>query len=442
MRYNSFQMFEHDELKRGDPRFNLEDKELLQIERFNRKMRARGTLKKNLINVSYDAFGLPSIRSTSYVGVFKTGKRTIQILPKIAKKSPEDSDSSEAVFRSALRNLLFMLNFTRRLPIKEVDLSRLTRVDDNFFEFLIHIFAKNTLELLKRNLFKEYTEREENLLFLKGKIKFIPHIKHNAALKHRFYAEFDDFSVDNLLNQILKYTTYLLLDKCSSLDNSKKLQKIFFMLDEVSLRAIVPQQFSKLKLTRLNSEFEPIVNLCQLIIEHAALELRAGQLDVFSLVFDMNVLFEEFIGEFIKREFAHEFGEITLQKPAVNFAQKYVNGVKPQGVLRMKPDIVLQKKDGEPKLIVDTKYKELTGQGKKEGAYPSDIYQMYAYSKKYNSPNVIMLYPQFREQKKASVFDVGDGTKIHIRTVNVCRDLKSDRKALREELQIALSCAN
>src|SRR5665647_369686 len=156
MRYNSFQMFEHDELKRGDPRFNLEDKELLQIERFNRKMRARGTLKKNLINVSYDAFGLPSIRSTSYVGVFKTGKRTIQILPKIAKKSPEDSGSSEAVFRSALRNLLFMLNFTRRLPIKEVDLSRLTRVDDNFFEFLIHIFAKNTLELLKRNLFKEY----------------------------------------------------------------------------------------------------------------------------------------------------------------------------------------------------------------------------------------------------------------------------------------------
>lgn len=442
MHNNSLQLFEHDEIKRGDSRFNLEDEELRQIERFNRKMRARGTLKKNILNVSFDAFGRPSVRSSSYVGVIKTRKRTIQILPKIAKKSPEDGDSSEAIFQSALSNLLFMLSFTRRLPIKEVDLSRLTRVNDNFFEFLIYLFAKNTLELLKRKFFKEYIGREENLLFLKGKIKFSPHIKHNAALKHRFYAEFDDFSVDNLLNQILKYTTYLLLDKSSSLSNSKKLQEIFFMLDEVSLRNIVPQHFSKLKLTRLNSEFEPIVNLCQLIIEHAAVELSAGKLDVFSLVFDMNVLFEEFIGEFIKRAFVNDFNEITLQKPAVNFAQKYVGGIKRQGVLRMRPDIVLQKTEGEPKLIVDTKYKELKGQGKKEGAYPSDIYQMYAYSKKYNSPNVIMLYPQFREQKKASVFDVGDGTKIHIRTVNVCRDLKSDRKALREELQIALSCAN
>jgi 5-methylcytosine-specific restriction enzyme subunit McrC len=441
MRNNSFQMFEHDKVTEGDPRFTFTHEELIQIERFNERMRQREGLKQKVLGVSRNARGEASIRSSSYVGVLRIGKRTIQILPKIAKKGSEDDDRHEAIFRSAVRNLLFMLSYTKRLPIKEVDLSRLNRVDDNFFEFLIYLFAKNTLELIERNMCKEYVDREENVVFLKGKIKFSSHIKHNAALKHRFYTEFDDFSADNLLNQILKYTTYLLLGACSSPDNAKKLQQIYFMLDDVSLRKIIPELFNKVKLTRLNDEYVPVLNLCKLVIERAALELRAGQLDVFSFVFDMNVLFEEFIGEFIKREFAGEFCEITLKRPVIHFAQKYVDGVKPENVLPLKPDIVIEKTDGEGKLIIDTKYKELTGQDKKEGADRSDIYQMYAYSKKYCSPSVIMLYPQFKEQKKASNFYVGDGTIIHIRTVNVCRDLKNDRKDLHGELQEILCCA-
>jgi 5-methylcytosine-specific restriction enzyme subunit McrC len=435
-------MFEHDKVTQDDPRFTFTPGELIQIERFNERMRRREGLKRKVLDVSLNAHGEASIRSSSYVGVMRIGKRTIQILPKIAKKGSEGDNRHEAIFSSAVHNLLFMLSFTKRLRIKEVDLSRLSRVDDDFFEFLIYLFAKNTLELLKRNMCKEYVDLEENVVFLKGKIKFSSHIKHNAALKHRFYTEFDDFSADNLLNQILKYTTHLLLGACSSPDNVKKLQEIYFMLDDVSLRAIIPELFSKVKLTRLNDEYVPVLNLCKLFIERAALELRAGPLDVFSFVFDMDVLFEEFIGEFIKRKFAGKFYEITLKRPVKHFAQKYVEQGKPENVLPLKPDIVIRKTRDERTLIVDTKYKELTSKDKKEGADRSDIYQMYAYSKKYSSPDVIMLYPQFREQRKVSDFDVRDGTTIHIRTVNVCRDLKNDRNDLYEELQEILSCTS
>ncbi|MBS3768573.1 MAG: hypothetical protein KGY75_10700, partial [Candidatus Cloacimonetes bacterium] len=57
-------------------------------------------------------------------------------------------------------------------------------------------------------------------------------------------------------------------------------------------------------------------------------------------------------------------------------------------------------------IILDTKWKNLTNKGKTYGISQSDIYQMYAYGKKYNNVNKIyLIYPyndEFKIQKQAS----------------------------------------
>ncbi|WP_366915029.1 hypothetical protein [Polaromonas sp.] len=62
----------------------------------------------------------------------------------------------------------------------------------------------------------------------------------------------------------------------------------------------------------------------------------------------------------------------------------------------MKPDI-LASKAGQIAFIVDTKWKRLKEQGYREGVTSTDVYQMYAYSTQYASPEVLLLYPHHSE---------------------------------------------
>ena len=151
------------------------------------------------------------------------------------------------------------------------------------------------------------------------------------------------------------------------------------MLDDISFKKITINDFDHVHLTRLNNEFEPVLNLCKLFISQSSVELSVDKIDTFSFIFDMNALFEKFIGEFIKREFSDIYDTITLQGPRRWFVKNKVVDNEGMGVaFQMRPDIVFEKK-GPPaeKLIIDTNYKLLQRQDKKEGVSQSDLYQMH-----------------------------------------------------------------
>ena len=276
---------------------DLSRSEVVAIERFNRLLTQRDRLSSNVLEILYSEGKPQFIKTSSYVGVIKIGRRTIQILPKVLKYVDEsDANPTYRPQRFIIRNLLYMLSFAKQLPIKEVDVSTLRKVNDDFFEVLIYLFAKNLLDLVSRNINKNYVDREENVTFLKGKIKFQEHITNNAAFKNRFFTRFDEFSEDIRLNQILKYTTHLLLNVSANFGNLKLLQQIAFVLNDISFKKITINDFEHVHLTRLNKEFEPVLNLCKLFIDQSSVELSVDKINTFSFIFDMNALFEKFIG--------------------------------------------------------------------------------------------------------------------------------------------------
>lgn len=446
MTKNCLKLFEYESKSiNGTGDFVLSCSEVDKFEHLNDKLRTELKTGSDIISFRYKigvAYEIAAL--SSYVGLMRISSKTIQIIPKLAKNNQNGDKEYSAL---SIKNLLYMLSYTKKLEIKETDLSGLSQSKDDFFEVLIYLLAKNLLAIVRSNMNRQYVTQEENLSFIRGKLNMGVHIRKNISHRNRFYLEFDEFCEDNLINQIFKYTVNLLVRTTGDINNRKLLQELCFIFADVSPKKIAANDFKSLNLNRLTSAYAPVLNLCKLFVSNGSLELNYGSIESYSFIFDMNLLFEEFVGEFIKRNFYDNFGLITTQKPIRWLVDKKISGgIIQDNLFRLIPDIQLYKNsiDADPRIIIDTKYKMLVSENdRKEGVAQGDLYQMNAYSKKFNCKSVVLLYPKpFDRDKKEAEFIIDDGTSVFIRTIDLCRDLKISTKCLREELAQILTGIN
>ncbi len=111
----------------------------------------------------------------------------------------------------------------------------------------------------------------------------------------------------------------------------------------------------------------------------------------------MERIFEDYVGQLCKKH--AEGHEIKTQDKSYYLVEKRIlSGVpKEAPKFRLKPVVVLR--DSNSTLVIDTKWKLLTNNSKGNyGILQSDMYQLYAYGKKYTlkdkSPRLILLYPK------------------------------------------------
>lgn len=437
-------LFEYDPFEIEKSETPLTTPDIENIKRLNDSIRRRYKTKVDLIKLEPDGYKPTHLTATNFVGVVKAGRKTIQILPKTA-----GWDGGQDAKERSIKNLLQMLSFTKKLGVREIDLASLRRVKDDFFEVLIFLLAKNLLELLKHEMHKEYVDIEDNLSYVKGRIQFAEHIRRNYVVKNKFFVAYDEFLEDNLLNQILKYTAHLLKRQSTDSLNKRMLQECSFLLGDITLKPIHLSHFKKVHLSRLNENYEPILNLCKLFIGQSSVELRPDKAETFSFIFDMNKLFEEFIGEFIRRYFSYKYSIRVQQssKHLIESVKKWEEPSKPTPAYALTPDIAFYRAgENKPCLLLDTKYKELKPldnaqrSEKRYGVSTDDMYQMCAYSLKYECPDVIILYPQKGLEAQRFTLCVNEHTKVHIRTVDISRDLRGaeGKRDLEKELKRAL----
>ena len=104
----------------------------------------------------------------------------------------------------------------------------------------------------------------------------------------------------------------------------------------------------------------------------------------FALLFDMNYLFESYVGTYLKKQGLN----VKLQHSMHHLA--YMNE---KGQFRLKPDIIIEKDNGI--IIADTKWKLLSVDKKNQGINQADMYQLYAYGTKYNNcDEMYLIYPK------------------------------------------------
>ena len=323
------------------------------------------------------------LRTSHYVGVLQVNNLRIEILPKLYRRGIDSKDKAN----QALKNLSYMLKYTRDLKIGETPQSIFETGD--VLEIYISMFLSELENVLQSSIFREYVAVEENLSTVRGKLLIAQHIRANATKNLPLaYCQFDELTQDNLLNQTIKYTLRILRAISRSYENHRKIDQLLFIFDDVSDIAVQPHHRSKIHFSRLNLHFKPVIDKCFMFIRNFAVDLCSGRFEYGGLVFDMNKLFEEFIGRMMQK---HK-DELGLRDYQIELQNKEnILKLDEQGNITPKPDIVIMK-NGKIDMIIDTKYKI----DYKQKINPSnqDIYQMMAYGIAAKCSEIVLLYPK------------------------------------------------
>lgn len=156
----------------------------------------------------------------------------------------------------------------------------------------------------------------------------------------------------------------------------------------------------------------------------------SGSEIAFALLFPMETLFESYIAAELKKMLVPSDYTLTAQDRTYHLFDE------PRRFL-MKPDIVIKNKALGQVFIMDTKWKVLSDARANYGISQSDMYQMYAYQKKYTSESVTLLYPLTENVEDTENIDFisHDGTLTKIRFVDLF-DLKNSLRRIKDEMEI------
>ena len=139
-----------------------------------------------------------------------------------------------------------------------------------------------------------------------------------------------------------------------------------------------------------------------------------------ALLFPMEKVFESYIAQQLKKVLLNLDWDVSTQDKGY-----YLFDSPRQFALR--PDIVITREDGS-KVILDTKWKSLFDKPRLNyGISQADMYQMYTYSKKYETSEIWLLYPvnlEMRDYPDIS-FDSNDGVNTRLFFVDVANIEKS-----------------
>lgn len=346
-----------------------------QLERFNELLERSRKIKV------FQHGARSTLIAQNFVGVIHLGTYQVEVLPKI--------DAAEHRIR---QNLLQMVAATLNLKLHGGEVGLLARANQSILEVLIRMYCDLLWDAVHKGMVRRYESRQDNLVVLRGRLNVAQQLRHNLARPDRLHCTFDEFTQDNDLNRALKAALHVLLRLAQTEASSKSIAELLFCFDEVSAVPASAIRWERVTTDRLSERYAPLVRMARLFIEGATPDLTSGVGDGFAVLFDMNQLFEEYVGKQVQRITA-EHGLLTrLQSPKRHLAQRDGGA----HCFELRPDIVVMDA-GIHLAVIDTKWKRLVSSEGRESIATSDLYQMFAYAKQYDTSCVILLYPHHPE---------------------------------------------
>ena len=335
-------------------------------------------LKEHIIATSalhkYFKLDWNTLKSQNYCGILNFEDKDYYLLPKIADNDDEKN----------LDIFIYMLMYAYDIKLQNEDIASCKNENHNILEVFIQLFAKGLFKEFGRGVYKEYITEQDNLTTLRGKYLINENLKYNFT-NEKIHCEYDEFSMSNTLNQFFLFAVKSLLPYTK---NKKLLKQCELVLDEVEYRNFDIKNFM-IHFNRLNLRYKDNFEFALLLLNRS-IPLFAKDKKSFAFLFDMNVLFERFVGRMIKE-----------LEPSAKFQSRDV-----YGKLILKPDIILND------LIIDTKYKKLHV---KEDIKRDDKFQMYVYGKNYGIKNTMLLYPKHLEHFDYELILGRDGDEVNMK---------------------------
>jgi 5-methylcytosine-specific restriction enzyme subunit McrC len=327
--------------------------------------------------------GKDFITVKNYVGVIETRQGTvIEILPKIYQS--ENVEDSEKI-KVSKTILLKMLRSLRNAPFKSIDQAHLKASRMPILEIFISVFLKEMEVLLKRGIKHHYSSTEENHKYLKGRLLFSENVKQNLVRRERFFVNYDEFKADIPQNRILKSALVYLKDKSKSAKNIRQIISFLYLFEEVSECKNLEKDLQNLNgQNRLFNHYEVALQWAKVFLQNKSFTSYKGNHLNTAILFPMEILFESYVAHRIKQTFPQ--WEVSTQDKK-HFLVNDLNIS--QNKFRIRPDLVIHHQ--ELTIVADTKWK-IINQNLPSANYnisQSDMYQLFAYGKKYQFNNGI-----------------------------------------------------
>lgn len=366
----------------------------------------------------------------NYVGLIqlKNGFQ-IQVLPQISFKR-DDDDGNERTKRVFLKMLRSMKDFPGKV-FNEASL-RIDRM--NLYELFINMYLQEVRKLLKHGLRSSYIEMEDNLRYYKGKLLVSQHIRKNIAHKEKFYVSYDEFHQNRPENRLIKSTLIKLQKITSSAENSKEIRQMLTSFEMVEPSTNYEKDFSKVVIDRNTKDYEMLMIWSKVFLMNKSFTTFSGNTSSRALLFPMERVYESYVAKEMKKAFIPDGWNVSSQD------QGFYLFSEPRNQFALRPDIVMKR--GERIIVMDTKWKRLfDNEYQNYGIAQADMYQMYAYSKKYNTSEIWLLYPETDEMREHDPIefvstDSHTETHVHVHFVdleNIEDNLKELKKKVYEE---------
>ncbi len=401
----NFTIFEYETL-----RFDKNDPIIEALQRFHSTPITNIGSVQNAANVkSFPYYTLVhnGVRFCEYVGVLQVGKTAIEILPKADKGNDENK------WR---KMLIEMLRAVGIFNIHAPSSADLTLKPNAILDLYFELFLKETESLLHKGLIKRYRRTEGNCTALKGSLQFSKHIQQNLVRQERFYTKHSIYDREHPLNCVLYKTIHLLHRINTNAALSSRIGALLLNFPELPDINVNAAFFEKIEYSRKTEPYKKAIEIAKLLLLNYHPDLSTGRNDVLALMFDMNLLWEQFVYKSLRLYLKDYNVRAQTSKPF-------------WGTVKMKPDILIEK-DNET-IVLDTKWKNIGD----NNPSPEDLRQMYAYSKFHNNAVTALVYPSENESVyKSNNFKEDNGKECGVLKLGVLQDVKKWQKKISDDL--------
>jgi 5-methylcytosine-specific restriction enzyme subunit McrC len=352
-------------------------------------------------------WGHNSVKFSNHCGVINLGTLSLEILPKIYGKETEPG--------ACRKSLIKMLIKARQLKMQRSGAASIALQKHCLLEIFILYFCEQLRTELLQGMIHQYIVRNENLTVLRGRLRIERQVTHNIVHQERMYCWYDELSVDNTHNQVIKFVLLKMSKMPISLTARKELSELLVRFGSVSDVIVNLQMIDNLHFDRSTSRFEPIFQQCRWYYLGLHPDVFVGGESCATLLFDMNKLFESYVANIFKRLAWRNDMRMQFQGPTKYMVSR-LDIDKP--LFLMRPDMVFLDSQNCYLSVADAKWKMLDERERKHGISQGDLYQVAGYATRYAVGKLALMYPRQKWLQNSIVFEI-KGTKSAIKVIPV-----------------------
>lgn len=323
-----------------------------------------------------------------------------------------------------IANIYYLLSYAWDCPVYGDDKFLSTDTYKCPEDFWCKVLDFSIQKLRQKGFRKEYNCHAESIPGIKGKLLLADSIKSGDLFKGQAHCEFDDYSVDHKLNQIIKATLLSLFRSPNLSDqNILVLKQNLAHFSDVGTIKLDSRLFQSIRLNTHNKHYSLILNISSFIFNSQSLSDERSDYsmrDFFSDNKKMHVVFEKFVRNFYRAELKDPRLEIGSKK--YNWITSNCDDLFKNRIPTLSTDTTIQ--GSGRTIIIDTKFYSETlvsnwGSEKYSREHLSQIMDYMRSAGKLNNGPIygMLLYPTVQ----LPIHDEGtvEGLRVKVATINL-----------------------